>query len=238
MPAETLDEDGDGAAAASPGLHVSALLRRIRRTADLSQRELAGALDVSRSTVARAETGQRDLPATVLARAAELAGLRLGLLDADGAEVTGMSPDAVRDRAGRHFPAHLDVRRGDVDWWHGDERYSRERPRYTFDRDRSYRDRFRTRASSGPTDHLLPRPGDSLAVWAQVRKDVARLAEAERRAELAARQRRLGISSLATDPVCSCPDTCDELLFAEEPLSRRQQALPHADACACRCDIA
>src|SRR3954447_1421931 len=98
------------------GRGIGALLRRIRRTADLSQRQLADGLGVARSTVARAETGERDLPATVLARAAELAGLRLALGDGTGAEVAGMDPDAIRDAGGRHFPAHLDPRHGDI-WW-------------------------------------------------------------------------------------------------------------------------
>lgn len=95
---------------------------------------------------------------TVLARAAALAGLRLGLLDASGREVAGMTPDAVRDRRGRLFPAHLDVRHGDEGWWHGDERYSRTPPWYTFDRGRPLRDRFRE-AAGAPADHQLPRPG-------------------------------------------------------------------------------
>src|SRR3954466_14435010 len=95
---DSLPTDGDVAL-------LSALLRRIRRTADLSQGELADALGVARSTVARAELGQRDLPTGVLVRAAGLAGLRVVLLDAAGDEVPGMDEDTVRDRAGRHLPA-------------------------------------------------------------------------------------------------------------------------------------
>jgi transcriptional regulator with XRE-family HTH domain len=218
---------------------TSALLRRIRRTADLSQRELAGALGVAGSTVARAETGERDLPVTVLARAAEVAGLRLGLLDADGQEVAGMSLDAVRDRAGRLFPAHLDPRHGDVWWWHGSHRYSRDRPRYTFDRDR--RERDDRRATDGtPADHQRPHPGDSLAERARVREEAAAAREAERRAGVEARylaERRLAGWPDLWSPVCSCPPGCEELLFSEEPLTPRQQAVPHLDDCTCRCDV-
>jgi len=40
---------------------LSGTLRRIRRSADLSQRELADACGVSQSVVARAEAGQREV---------------------------------------------------------------------------------------------------------------------------------------------------------------------------------
>ncbi|HYO36266.1 MAG TPA: helix-turn-helix transcriptional regulator, partial [Geodermatophilus sp.] len=86
------------------------MLRRIRRTADLSQRELADGCGVSQSTVARAEAGRRDVGVGLLVTAARLAGLRLALLDAEGREVTPMDAAAVRDGGGRLFPAHLDTR--------------------------------------------------------------------------------------------------------------------------------
>ncbi|MCF6513835.1 helix-turn-helix transcriptional regulator [Blastococcus sp. MG754427] len=79
------------------------LLRRIRRQADLSQRELAEACDLSQSAVAQAGTGRRDLPATALARAAALGRLRLVLLDEDGAEAPPMSPGATT-AGGRSTP--------------------------------------------------------------------------------------------------------------------------------------
>jgi transcriptional regulator with XRE-family HTH domain len=218
---------------------LGTLVRRIRRAADLSQREMARALGVSAGAVAQAETGARDLPSTVLARAAELAGLRLGLLDAEGREVAGMSPDAVRDRADRLFPAHLDPRHGDVWWWHGSHRYSRERPRYTFDRDRRERDDRRS-TDGTPTDHQRPRPGDSLAERATARTEAAAAREAERRASAEAvyrEQRRLAGWPDLWSPVCSCPPGCDDLLFSEAPLTPRQQAVPHLDDCGCRCDV-
>jgi transcriptional regulator with XRE-family HTH domain len=218
------------------GPGVGALLRRIRRTADLSQRQLADGLGVARSSVARAETGERDLPASVLARAAELAGLRLALVDGSGAEVAGMDPEAVRDAGGRHFPAHLDPRHGDIWWWHGSERYSRERPRYTFDRDRTERDE--RRAVDGiPVDHQPPRPGDSLEERARVRREAAlarQAAEHRRRFEEAGQR---GWTAPWT-PTCTCPPDCDELLFPTRPLTAAQNAVPHIDECPCRCDIA
>jgi transcriptional regulator with XRE-family HTH domain len=226
-------EDPDPASAA-----LSPLLRRIRRAADCSQRELARRLGISATAVAQAETGTRDLPTSVLVRAAELAGLRVGLLDTDGREVPGMAPDAVRDRSGRHYPAHLDTRYGDQLWWHG-QRYTRVRPWYTFDRRRDWRDAFRT-ADGTPPDHQVPRPGDSPQERAWARQEAARAARTERaaRAQEAVRERwRRGIFE-DLDPTCNCPPECEELLFPSAPLPARLNAVPHVEDCPCRCDIA
>ncbi|MFQ1003341.1 helix-turn-helix domain-containing protein [Modestobacter sp. SSW1-42] len=210
---------------------LSAWVRRIRRAADLSQRELADALSVSSGAVARAETGDRDLPATVLMRAARLAGLRLALLDDAGDEVGGMAGNAVRDMAGRRFPAHLDTRYGDEGWWHDEVRYSRPRPWYTFDRDRRARDHRRTRRGE-PSDHQVPQPGDAPQARARARRQAA-WAEQRRLAEEGARR--------PTDtwaPTCTCPAGCDALLFPSAPLSARENAVPHVADCGCRCDVA
>lgn len=59
---------------------VVGLILRCRRIADLSQRDLARALGVCRSTVARWETGEREPVASILARIAQLAGLKLALV--------------------------------------------------------------------------------------------------------------------------------------------------------------
>jgi len=83
-------------------------VRRIRRTADLSQRELAAELGVSQTTVARWETGKAAPDLETLARMAALAGLRVALVDTLGGPVAPMAEHAVRDGAGRRFPAHLD----------------------------------------------------------------------------------------------------------------------------------
>jgi transcriptional regulator with XRE-family HTH domain len=242
----TVPEDGilarvDDEAAARRRL--GGLVRRIRRSADLSQRELARALGVSTGAVAQAESGARDLPATVLTRAAELAGLRFVLVDASGAEVPAMDDTAVRDRSGRRFPAHLDPRHGDVGWWHGPERYSRERPQFTFDRDRRERDDLRA-AVGVPADHHVPRPGDSLEERARLRAEAAEAAWRTRWREGLAQHRlrlqerlRLGLP-LFPDPTYTCPSACDDLLFADGPLTARQQAVPHVEDCPCLCDLA
>jgi transcriptional regulator with XRE-family HTH domain len=66
---------------------LTGMLRRIRRTADMSQRELAQALGIAPAVVSHAEAGRRGMAVGLLARAAALAGLRLVLLDEAGREV-------------------------------------------------------------------------------------------------------------------------------------------------------
>ena len=201
-------------------------LRRIRRLADLSQRELARALDVSKSSVGGAEAGRSGLDARILDRAAALAGLRLVLLDAAGDEAPAMASGAVRDGGGRRFPAHLDTRYGDEDWWHGQERYARVQPRYTFDRLRHTRDHWRDRTGT-PVDHHLPRPGDSPEERRAARRRAARL----RREEERRRRLESGAARPIADFTCTCPPMCDELDdWGGRPV--------HAEDCRCSCDLA
>lgn len=91
------------------------LVRRARRAADLSQRDLAARLGVSQSTVARWETGQSSPTLRMVEQMLSLSGLRLGMVDPEGASVAPMREDAARDRAGRRFPAHVDL--DALGWW-------------------------------------------------------------------------------------------------------------------------
>ena len=159
---------------------LGGLLRRIRRTADCSQRELAHRIGASKTALAGAEDGTRDLRVGMLARAAAVVGWRLTVLDAEGAEVVPMHPDTVRDGAARLFPAHLDTRHGDEDWWGTEHRPRLRPPRYTFDRDRERRDGRRS-AAGAPEDHHVPQPGDSLADRAEARQRAAEDRWRERR---------------------------------------------------------
>jgi HTH-type transcriptional regulator/antitoxin HipB len=202
------------------------ILRRIRRRADLSQRELAAAAGISASAVAHAEAGTRDLPARILARAAELAGLRLALLDREGDEVVSMTAEGARDRGFRLFPAHLDTRYGDERWWYDVHRYDRERPWFTFDRNRQARNAYR-RSDGTPEDHHVPRAGDSPAerAGARRREQLRKAAEERQRRFEAGEFRQLGDWF-----TCACPARCEELDdFSGRPV--------HADECRCRCDI-
>lgn len=87
---------------------------RVRRHADLSQRDLAEVLGVSKSFVERVESARNDIAAKTLSRVLGVAGLRLAVLDGNGHEVEPVADDTVRDNAGRRFPAHLDVDPPDV----------------------------------------------------------------------------------------------------------------------------
>ncbi len=228
---EQVNEPAAAAARSGGGVDVAGLLRRVRRLADMSQRELAAAAGVSRDRLGRAETGRGDLGVGELSRIVSLARLRLVLLDAQGAEVTPMSPATVRDRGGRHFPAHLDTRHGDEGWWYGPHRYTRGQPDFTFDRDRRTRDSWR-RQQGTADDHHQQRPGDSVAErvaarrWAALRREQERR-EAVWRVRLAAGD--LGDPDWGTG--CTCPPGCE---YAEGS----NEHLGHAPACACGCDVA
>ena len=203
------------------------VLRRVRRIADLSQRELAVAVGISPSAVAGAESGARDLPLSVVARIAEVAALRLTLVHRDSREIAGMAENTVRDAAGRRFPAHLDTRYSDDRWWHGTDRKYRRQPSYTFDRRRDLRDGGRERFGT-PDDHHLPQPGDSPEQRAEERRRArwsARHAERERRF-LAGE-----FADVREAFFCTCPAECDDL-------DARSGAPVHADGCRCHCDIA
>jgi hypothetical protein len=158
---------------------------------------------------------------------ADLAGLRLVLLDEGGREVPGMAEDTVRDMSGRRFPAHLDTRYSDEGWWHGPHRYDREQPWYTFTRRRDLRDRVRRRAGT-PEDHQRPQPGDSPGERAAARRREYWRQQAEERERAFLAGEFAGI-----DPgfECGCPPRCDEL-------DDRSGRPVHADGCPCLCDVA
>ena len=91
------------------------LIRRVRRVADLSQRDLAQRMGVSQSTVARWETGQSRPTLGAFEQMLAVGGLRLQVIDSSGATVAPMREDGARDRAGRRFPAHVDL--DAIGWW-------------------------------------------------------------------------------------------------------------------------
>jgi HTH-type transcriptional regulator/antitoxin HipB len=87
----------------------AAYVRRVRRLADLSQRELAARTGLSSSAVGRIESGERRLDVGTLSRILDVAGLRLLVVDAQNRPVPPVPRDVLRDHAERHFPSHLDV---------------------------------------------------------------------------------------------------------------------------------
>jgi len=88
---------------------IARLVVRVRRSADLSQRDLAMRVGISSSAVGRYETSTSAPALEVFERILGLAGLRLAVLDPAGHEVDPVPADLVRDNQGRRFPAHLDV---------------------------------------------------------------------------------------------------------------------------------
>lgn len=123
-------------------------LRAARRAHDLSQRGLAAVAGVSRSLVGVLEADPpRDARLRTVTKLFHAAGCRLLVADAaEGPLVISTRAAGVRDEAGRHYPARLDVRDGHdlSDWWFGPYLTTlRPLPRYSFDLSRGMRDRKR-----------------------------------------------------------------------------------------------
>ncbi|MEU4681023.1 GNAT family N-acetyltransferase [Micromonospora sp. NPDC023737] len=149
----------------SDRIDVGAMLRALRRQADLSQRELAERSGVPKSTLARIESGQGTEPrfATVdrLVRAAGGAltvGVPRAALTGDNGsdDLPIPADDGRRDEAGRRYPPHLDLRevRKLTDWpgawwahWYTlpPEKWPLRVPEVTYDLDRERRDERRWR---------------------------------------------------------------------------------------------
>ena len=126
---------------------IPGLVRRARRIADLSQRELAARAGVAQSTVARVEAGTLMPSLAVLERLLGPAELQLVVVDQHGYVVLPMrEADWTRDGAGRRYPSHLDTimnPRG-REWWA--DKYGLVCPPETFIRDRARRDEQRARS--------------------------------------------------------------------------------------------
>lgn len=109
-----MDRDRQPKDFGSPPLAVrpfdaTAFIARARREADLSQRDLADVIGLSRATIGRLETGATRVGVDLLQSILGLAGLRLAVLDESGLEVYPVPADVLRDNAGRRLPSHLDV---------------------------------------------------------------------------------------------------------------------------------
>jgi HTH-type transcriptional regulator/antitoxin HipB len=151
-----MDNRLDGACATQPNFDTSGLLRRARRIADLSQRDLAARAAVSPSTVARAELPGCAVSFETVIRLFTAAGMRLTVCDSGGTEIAPMRDDGIRDSTGRRYPAHLDpepmIRNG---WLYGPmSRGGRPKPVAAAER-RPDRDR-RRRVDGIPDDHPGP----------------------------------------------------------------------------------
>lgn len=126
------------------------LCRVIRRRADASQREMAERTGLSRSTIARIESGRLIPSLAVLGRLLDAGGLTLVAVDHEGRLVVPMldlpGDQRLRDGSERRFPAHLDTildPKGD-EWW--GSCYGLAKPPETGHRDRVWRDVQRRRS--------------------------------------------------------------------------------------------
>jgi HTH-type transcriptional regulator/antitoxin HipB len=170
---------------------VGRLVARARRMADLSQRELAARLRVSRTAISRLESGA-GLPSLPLLRAIlAMAGLRVRIVDESDDPVVPIPSTTVRDNAGRRFPAHLDVVPPDEvpAWARESPRYDRPRPPAWHHR-RTERDRLSAlKPSSGrQVDHPTQEQLDE-------RERLRRGPQPE-------------VRPAPVELVCSCPDVC------------------------------
>lgn len=123
------------------GHSLSGIVRRVRRSADLSQRELAKNADMSAAMIAAIESDAR-IPSLIgFQRILNAADFQLVVVDAEGRLVLPLEVwQDVADGAGRRYPAHLDVVLDPEfgDWWA--DCYGLARPPETFRRNRAYRD--------------------------------------------------------------------------------------------------
>jgi len=93
-----------------PPFLIDGYVRRVRRLADLSQRELARAARVHGSTIGRIEAGELVPSLRMLQRLLAVADLRLTVVDEWGRLVLPMLTwDERLDGAERRYPAHLDT---------------------------------------------------------------------------------------------------------------------------------
>ena len=129
------------------GFPFDGIVRRVRRIADMSQRELARAAGTSHATIGRVEAGALVPAFDLLRRILAVARLWLVVVDGDGHVVLPMKdlPDTL-DGAERRYPSHLDTILDPApgEWW-GDS-YGLYRPPETFWRDRRRRDMQRKRS--------------------------------------------------------------------------------------------
>jgi hypothetical protein len=122
-------------------------LRSARAFADFSQRDLARAAGLPPWVIARIESEPQHARVQPFARALDACSMRLAVIHGDSYELPSGDLQHYgdrRDRAGRRFPAHLDVRPAALGWWgSGWPMFQGREPEFTFDRARWRRDDLR-----------------------------------------------------------------------------------------------
>jgi DNA-binding XRE family transcriptional regulator len=148
---------------------AAGLVRRARRIADLSQRQMARLAHVAPSTVGKVEAGVLTPSLDLFQRLIATAGLFLAVVDQDSRVIVPMQDRAdAMDGAERRYPSHLDTildpRPGE--WWA--DVYGLARPPETFHRDRRYRDDQRRRSQwdvRAAQHRGVPQPPDPDEEW-------------------------------------------------------------------------
>ncbi len=138
------------------------VLRQARRDADMSQRELARWSAVPKSVIADAESGR----ATNLYVATQLLnamGYEVAIRNCAGDDVEELLADERRDRDGRRFPPHLDVRQlsdEELTRRHRDEYRPNPLTAFTYRLNRRARDaeRYHGWYGEGPHNWAPPHP--------------------------------------------------------------------------------
>lgn len=199
-------------AGASSKPDIAGLMMRVRRLADLSQRDLGRRIGISQPQIARIESAQRSVDVGTFAAILAVAGLRIAVVDESGAEVDPVPADLVRDHAHRRMPAHLDVRFPDdrPSRLGHDTRYDRPQPPAWFHH-RAERDRLRLRRGADEHDD---QPTASDIVRRRIERDLDRREAARRRARF---------EPHAGWATCTCPVECWETAGC-------------VDDCTCRCE--
>lgn len=190
-------------------VHVAGHIRRVRRWADLSQRDLAAGLGVSPAAVGRWETGG-PMSVAMFEQILAVAGLRIMIVEDDGPESRPTRPmrqDSVRDGGGRRYPAHLDVLPSSP----GDERWDRPR-RDVYAPRRTARDRKRLELREIQSDH--PTAVD-VQFEKQVRFELKHMVRMERLERQREYERAHGLTRPEPEPCC-CPIECEETRYCGE----------------------
>jgi HTH-type transcriptional regulator/antitoxin HipB len=182
---------------------IAGLVVRARRLGDLSQRDLASKVGLTQPSIAKIEGGQRQPSVSLFARIMVEAGLRLCVVDRQGREIDPVPDDAVRDNAGRRFPAHLDVAPPDrlpTERLHS-PRYDRE-PAKGWYHLRETRDRLRACAAESGEEWQQDHP--TVGQLLQRRRDRLEALRRQARERTAARAAETG----SVDVRCECEAEC------------------------------
>lgn len=142
------------------------VVRRARRDADLSQRQLARYAEVPKSVIGDIETGVSVASFPVVERLLAACGYQVVIVDRRDGEVVELIDDDRRDRLGRRYPSHLDARElSPVELTERSENECRPRPlsEHTYRLNRLWRDMDRWHGYFGEAVESWRPPGPDKA---------------------------------------------------------------------------